>query len=511
MKRNAVLVGIMMVLVVGGVSCLKTPDAVYNEAVSQAQSLVAQGQPERAADLLRKLYDNTRFQPYRPNLLGMMIHCQLRAWRLDAAQALFREAAGRDLALAGSAFGLIENWMLEQGQSYEAAEWCAAIQTYHFSPAIILRLADLHFKALDGAGSAGRIPEVMTGYFGRLDEAAALDMAVRQFGFMLGAGRQADAAAIRGAVGEGLKETATREGVLANMDIDLLLAANSREAADGHLRKVLGKIPDDSAVRNLNLVWGAVMKAGEHGAADALAKFVLETVKGREAIRATAMGLWIDTARIRESTGLISERLLAAREMGFSAEFILGQTDRVYETLLGKGRKEDLAPVYGLIESLYVAESDQERKRRAACTLLDLGFFLEKFEDSLKLVEAGADGSSLERKAMMIAKIKGHLALQKGQTAAAVEQFRVFMGYIAKGPEMEVDPVANTRVSREMILGLNARRIGDILAGAGNPGEAATCYKEARAYYQKSLEAFPGETSKERAQVLKLISELPGT
>jgi hypothetical protein len=76
---------------------------------------------------------------------------------------------------------------------------------------------------------------------------------------------------------------------------------------------------------------------------------------------------------------------------------------------------------------------------------------------------------------------------------------------------MEVDPVANTRVSREMILGLNARRIGDIHAGAGNPGEAATCYKEARAYYQKALEAFPGETSKERAQVLKLMSELPGT
>jgi predicted negative regulator of RcsB-dependent stress response len=61
-----------------------------------------------------------------------------------------------------------------------------------------------------------------------------------------------------------------------------------------------------------------------------------------------------------------------------------------------------------------------------------------------------------------------------------------------------------------MILGLNAKRIGDILTGAGDKAEAAKAYAEAREYYQKALKEFPDVTTRENQKIQKQIAGIPG-
>jgi hypothetical protein len=58
-----------------------------------------------------------------------------------------------------------------------------------------------------------------------------------------------------------------------------------------------------------------------------------------------------------------------------------------------------------------------------------------------------------------------------------------------------------------MILGLNARRIGDILTSARRTAEAQKAYAEAAGYYEAALPRFM-ETDRERGQIRQALNEL---
>jgi len=108
----------------------------------------------------------------------------------------------------------------------------------------------------------------------------------------------------------------------------------------------------------------------------------------------------------------------------------------------------------------------------------------------------------------LAAKIRGHLLLQQGKPQEAVASFREFMGYIAQEQGDQIDPVKGTRVTKEMILGLNAKRIGDILAGAADKEGAVKAYQEARDDYTTALKSF-AETSAEYAKLKADIAAIP--
>ena len=114
-----------------------------------------------------------------------------------------------------------------------------------------------------------------------------------------------------------------------------------------------------------------------------------------------------------------------------------------------------------------------------------------------------------DMKLQMIAKIHAHIEMQKGNSREAVRYLREFMGYIAKQDRMEIDPVNNCRVSNEMILGLNAKRIGDLLVKAGDPTGAREAYHESRGYYTKALTTFPDVSSREHQKILKERDAIP--
>ena len=80
-------------------------------------------------------------------------------------------------------------------------------------------------------------------------------------------------------------------------------------------------------------------------------------------------------------------------------------------------------------------------------------------------------------------KIKAHLALQKGDKPEAIERFRAFMESVKTWPEPEVDLVTGLIYTKEMCLGLNAKRIGDILSSMNDAQGAQAAYQEANGYY----------------------------
>ncbi|MFC1453391.1 hypothetical protein ACFLSJ_08625, partial [Verrucomicrobiota bacterium] len=152
---------------------------------------------------------------------------------------------------------------------------------------------------------------------------------------------------------------------------------------------------------------------------------------------------------------------------------------------------------------------DEEDRKRLKSMALDGSFVIEDYERSLATVEAGIPGRDEAWHEMALNKIKAHLALQEGRTDEAVTRFRRFMQDVeATWEEAEEDPSTGIKHTREMSLGFNARRIGDILSEAGQTDAAREAYREARSYCAKALELLD-ETSREHAMVRERLASMP--
>lgn len=362
-----------------------------------------------------------------------------------------------------------------------------------------------HAKRLSASGQASEAFTQMESYITALPAVAALPMAGRVLTAMLDAGARRQAGEIPGLIERLVPDSVDRRGMLCEGRMALLIKDGKVKEAQDMYQGGLAGIPDPNALRGLDLLAAALPDGGA-----ALSVAVMDASVGRRRVQESAAGLLIKTGMAQKDGAEIARRLVTISQKGLSVPFVIGQIDRAYQLLLTNPSAGDLAPLYAVCEKMAGAATDAGTRRRLCGYLLDMGYFMEKYAEALKLVENGALGPDNPQTEQFICKIKGHLALKEGRFDEAVVNFRKFMSFIEKetGPR-EMDPIDQTWVTREMILGLNARRIGDILVKAGKAQEAAAVYKEARGYYEKAIKDFPDPASKENQKIAKQMSEMP--
>jgi predicted negative regulator of RcsB-dependent stress response len=175
---------------------------------------------------------------------------------------------------------------------------------------------------------------------------------------------------------------------------------------------------------------------------------------------------------------------------------------------MAKGTKAEFLALLELCQAL-APGLQAEDGARLSIIMLDLCFYLERFADALAIVEQKIPGRDSQWSRSLVSKIKAHLCLQQGKPREAVAHFREFMNAVAQDQADQIDPVSGTRVTKEMILGLNAKRIGDILAADGDKDGAAKAYQEARDAYTAALKGF-SEGSSEYTKITNDRAAVPG-
>lgn len=503
-RLGAVL--LVLAMVAAGTSCRKNPEQIVKEAMEQSQALSAQGQTDAAVAVLRTAYETPACAGFRDRLLGPMLFLYLGSNRVDAAQSLFRELAARNVDEVAPAVGMIEERLFSAGRFEELAAWCAALQPLAFKEGQMAAIADYHIRALEAAGKPDDVIKVLPSYVQRLPEAAGLALLERQCGAFVRtkAFDKAEAvlAMIKGGAG-----SAARTGLYARLQVDLLIAQDRRAEAESFFKAQAAAVPEDAAVAMLRRLTDEAVRARQAADADALCRFVLDGIKDRPGFRNAAGELWIGTARSSGSVGPVAERLAALRKDGLPAAFILGQLDRHYGFIMDKAAKPEFGALLDMCQAM-AGELSADEQGRIAGIMLDFCFYVERFDTALAIVEKGIPGRDEAWTKTLASKVRAHLLLQQGKPKEAVESFREFMGYIAKEEGDQIDPVKGTRVTKEMILGLNAKRIGDILAGAGDKDGAAAAYREARDYYDTAIKHF-GEKTPEYAKLKDDIAAIP--
>lgn len=341
---------------------------------------------------------------------------------------------------------------------------------------------------------------------GRLPEPQAMAFGQQVFGVLMSAGMKHEAAALPGVIEQRMKDSVGRKGLVFEIKLALAIDSGNLAEAQAHYRAAVGGVADANAINGFHALSKALPDGGE-----AFSEELMDLCARRTAVREEAARQWVRKSQVRGDIAGLSSRLVALQQKGFDDLFVSSQLESVYPVLLSPNNKKELEGVYVMCGTMLKNAKDAETKRRMGGYLLDIGFFIEKYKESLALLESGVfKGDPQLMNPMMISKVKAHVALQEGRVDDAVRCFREFMEAVGKQVEgREIDPLDSSWVTREMILGLNARRIGDILAKAGRTDEATKAYAEARQLYEKALRDFPDERSKERKKIQQALADIP--
>ena len=139
---------------------------------------------------------------------------------------------------------------------------------------------------------------------------------------------------------------------------------------------------------------------------------------------------------------------------------------------------------------------------------LDAAFVAGNYREGLRILESGMPNQEPEWIELAINKLKALIAVQEGRTKEAIGFYRKVMDVIARDNKSQNDPSTGVQHSREMILGLHAKKIADLWASQKNEKEAAKAYQEARQYYEKALAAVEPE-SREAELIRRELAGIP--
>ncbi len=490
-------------------SCGPKASVDIHKSMWDAQQMATEGKVDEALAGLESLFNSSSYKESQPMILATLLQIEVTADRLEAAEKRFIKEAAKSPEVVAQSSGIIENALMSKEKFEELVKWCESLRAYNLGDAALAGTANRHLAALTSLGRTGEVDQVIASYLPLLSESAAIALVQGYFSLAVNDRQWDQAQNLLGIMDKLVKESPSKQVAKVGLTLNLLLAKDGWKAADSYLRGVLQSLPDAAAAFNLRIVGAAEVAANELAAADSLYEFALVDDPSRPGQREAAAVGWVNVQVKRGGAGELIQRLTTLQTKKIPVEAIVNLISQNYLTLLGAEAKGSLDALNQLCESLRVGGQGQACLTQLDGVLLDISFFREDFEGSLKIIERGLIIEDPIKKAMMINKVNAHMALKKGDYKGAISWFRKFMDTIAKDQSYTVDLIDQVRISREMILGLNARRIGDLWIKDGNAEEAKKAYLEAQQYYTVALKEFADPVSDENKKIVREMSAIP--
>ncbi len=475
----------------GGETAVSVVDGLVNEAIMMAET----GNVDGALAQLDKGLAEVKDPSERARLFAFELSFLLNQGRLEEAQTRYLKAlsAPDDAELARHTLGFIEDFLAQQPEGHVAVlEWCDRLETAGIPESMTAAVIQNRLSALLALARQKDALALIETRGWALDDDQAAALCARFIQAAIGQGRFDDASAGIALVENKGAKRVGMDKLAASSRIDLALAQGQFAAAMDRLIQHAALFDDGTSASLVARVTRAAMTGGKPEESDAACEKALAAFADRPVTREQAARAWLTRARDAGSLELALDRLLKLDGMGLPPTVLAGGVGLVSQQVLSPDSPvAEVTRMMEFVGSLKLRVTEEWEQSLLTGVQLDCGFRTESFPFLVTLLEAGVPGRDAAWQTLMINKVKAHQALKEGNTDEAVKRFREFMDAIGAQEDQDYrDPVTDERVTKPMILGLNAKRIGDILAKAGRADEAAKAYAEAKADYGEALKAF---------------------
>ena len=462
---------------------------------TEARELLGQGNTNAVLEKLEQALDAPELSDDRPTIYKAITSVMLMAGRVEETKTRLVASFKTDPDLSISSLGAVRHYYLSQDNRDSAHAWVeqllglaledgmtATLTTWQAEEYLHREDGDRVCKILDGALKslpADRAVDVVGSVLARVVRAEQVDLLAQILDLV-----------------EGVPDGSPRlveQAAVYRIELD---------AMRGNLPQAIGAFADFIEAGDLaasrylfRSLSTRAQTQGDRAAVDSLCLAVLDRQEATaEAIQRVAVTTYCRAAASPEHFAEYPTRITKLLELGVSPEMIRHPFVGQYRAIIQAGDAGLARAMIGLAERLSALVDDEQAKDAYLGLALDGYVVLGDYRKAVAMVDKGFRKADSEWQAVMVPKLRAHLAMEEGHTQEAIQHFREFMRAAA----------AQTPGSAALAqtLGMNAARIGDLWRGIGEADKAQAAYVEARAHYNEALKS-DGQTPEQK----KLIGE----
>ncbi len=452
----------------------------------QAEEHLAGGRTNDAVAAIEAGLKDPALADSRQHLFSGLIRLLLFSGQTDAAKKRMLDAYQNDGQLAVGALGLIYSHFMEQGNNEAVVDWTEQVLAVSSLPGEVRRsMREWNLQAHLALKHDARVLEIVAQLIKEAPAGDALNILARAIDTLFEQKRIEQVQQVFQQISRVVtSETGTQTLVL-NTRLRLLAAKDDWDGILSAFPAAAGKLPDADLQRLLGQILAQAKRGGRTDVSDTLCEAMIEKAGDKPQTLQVAGRQWVENAMPKDPLALAArlERLQRAK---LPVRQVCNLFMRHFYSVIDQPAA--VAAMKSLGARLVPLAEDDETRNSIRTMVLDASFVLEDYDTALEILQARIAGRDDAWHAMAISKVKAHQALKKQQPREAVKYFREFMATIVAGKDQETsDPATGLVHSKEMILGRNARRIGDILAKIPDAESARKAYDEARGYYKQAL------------------------
>jgi len=465
-------------------------DVYGNEVIMRADQMVDAKDQNGALAFLAENLD--RFTRLRANVFGKMMDMLLAQDNAMAARELLRQhAIDQELARAG--VNQVYAYYIQKQDNAALTEWTGQLMDLPLPDDLKSQACAWHMNAVCAHGVTDAAQPLVRNYIDKFSTETCRSIFSPTVVMFIGNGKYDDANRLLDMIEKACpvgKGAETLRSMVFTERARMKYLQGRWNDGEAYVMKKASDLSDDDLAGILSFSAAKANKDDELEAVDRLGMFIINNQKDKNKARNEAAACGLNILKISKKPDAIParfEQLLSAGINPFNLYMLY--SDYFYFVILpdnAKLAKQMLA----IGDKLYDKLDRPHDKKLMALLLLDSAFITGDYQRCLQIIDANSKYWEEEWEDSAKIKIRAHLALQNKNYKEAVDGFRKYMDYVAKNNVSTRDPVCDQVYTSEMLLGMNALRIGDILRNNLNdePG-ALENYAEAEKYFRKALSA----------------------
>ena len=479
-----------------------------DELFAKADELFSSGATNETVALLRGALADEKFAESKGSIYSSLSNLLLYTGDAEGAKELAQEVLTGEPELSGFIVGPVFHGLMQFSGAKEALDWSDSVLKLEALPADVRRnLVEWNIWAAINAGEDERAVSAVLGLIAGGTATDSVDMTRRIMENMISSGKLDILEAILGKAGKSVTSDAGVANLLSMMKLRLAAARGSWDGFAEQFGAASAAFSDRDMFYVMRTTLPAAIRAKRFPVVDAVCEKI---VRGDTAAKPLsyeyAARQWLASAA-EADVAEVPVRLAVLVENGRQP----GEVGSIF-LRHAYGNIDDLKFVSSmkqLGERLSQAAGDESSRASIDTILMDYAFLLEDYDYAISILERKIPGYDDSWHAMALAKVKAHKALAENRPLDAIKEFRSFMAAVQASEDGDTsDPSTGVIHTKEMILGRNAARIGDIYTSVTNKESAAAAYAEARDYFAKAIEK---TTDPETAEIAKKeLADLSG-
>ena len=479
-------------------------DDAFNALFEQARAHYHEGDTDSAVDLLTESLADPLFVSNQPTIFRALIELLLLENRVIDAQTNFLAMLHACPDVAAQTFSMIPTHLKRQPDAAGYLSWCEQMIGAELPAGIAESAYGYYVDAYVQLGAVDKLDALAQESFDRFGGGGAVRVLTRPIGDLID---KQEYVAIQSALTV-LSTTGDKAALdfVAVTEITLAAAQGQWENVVSMYKEKGADLPDNATRQALRTVSSRAMAAERADVVDQLCEYVLAAMPDAQATRSQAISLYLDVAKTSGNFDRVVTRLKALRDAG-AGDNLNQKVSGVFYEVMNKASAASRKTMLQMVKAMHDEAPDGGRSHMEAL-LMDGAVLTSDYALALKVLNDGFRADDVEWVAMARNKLGAHLAIEEGRVDDAVGLFRDFMKHVETWTDSTVDPSTGIAHTREMCLGFNAKRIGNIYRDAARADDAAKAYAEARDYFNAAMAAAK-EGSKEAAYIKEQMAELP--